>query len=162
MGKIATKSYCNTIVSGTFSNDLTKCPTKAEIIATGKLIVNGTYDNNQLVQYDDIGKYVDPVKKCTLYLLGLNEMDDMQTVKFNDILITDEYYTFEGNNLGVEKTFSFWRTTFNQLSDTFNVYIITYHSGKDITYAEVPKDKFYNLWYGGENFEIDLSEYRVS
>lgn len=53
---IATRANCNTIASGSFSTslDLTKCPTKAEIIATGKLKVSGSYANNQCVRYSDI------------------------------------------------------------------------------------------------------------
>lgn len=53
---IATRANCNTIASGSFSTslDLTKCPTKAEIIATGKLKISGSYDSNQCVHFSVI------------------------------------------------------------------------------------------------------------
>ena len=31
MGKIATRAFCNTLKSGAFSSELTRCPTRSEI-----------------------------------------------------------------------------------------------------------------------------------
>lgn len=56
MNKIATKSDCNGKAPGAFpaTDDLTKCPTKAEIKATGILDVTGNYADNQCVMLSDI------------------------------------------------------------------------------------------------------------
>ena len=54
MFKMATCADCNEIVSGAFSGDLDRCPTKAEIEATGVLKVAGNYADNQLVNLADI------------------------------------------------------------------------------------------------------------
>lgn len=51
---IATRGDCNTIRPGAFASDLNKCPTRAEIIATSVLSVNGSYAQNQLVRFSDI------------------------------------------------------------------------------------------------------------
>ena len=48
MGKIATRAFCNTLKSGAFSSELTRCPTRSEIEAV-KLAVAGNYSSNQLV-----------------------------------------------------------------------------------------------------------------
>ena len=53
MGKIATRAFCNTLKSGAFSSELTRCPTRSEIEAV-KLAVAGNYSNNQLVMEEDI------------------------------------------------------------------------------------------------------------
>ena len=67
MTKIATKGTCNLIEagnmnSGSFLGDLIACPTYKEIIGTDKFIVNGTYENNQLVKESDITKYTGKTK----------------------------------------------------------------------------------------------------
>ena len=67
MTKIATKGTCNIIEagnmnSGSFLGDLIACPTYKEIIGTDKFIVNGTYENNQLVKESDITKYTGKTK----------------------------------------------------------------------------------------------------
>ncbi len=56
MNKIATKADCNKIAPGAFptTDDLTKCPTKAEILGTGILDVTGNYADNQCVMYSNI------------------------------------------------------------------------------------------------------------
>lgn len=54
MGKIATRAYCNTLKSGAFSSELTRCPTKSEIEAISGFLVKGTYANNQLVIEEDV------------------------------------------------------------------------------------------------------------
>lgn len=53
MGRIATRAFCNTLKSGAFSSELTRCPTKNEIETVG-LTVTGTYTANQLVMEDNI------------------------------------------------------------------------------------------------------------
>lgn len=67
MTKIATKGTCNIIEggsmnSGAFLSDLIACPTYGEIIETEKFIVNGTYEDNQLVKESDITKYTGKTK----------------------------------------------------------------------------------------------------
>ena len=68
MSKIATKGTCNLIesggiYSGSFLGGLiSECPTYKEIIGTDKFIVNGTYENNQLVKESDITKYTGKTK----------------------------------------------------------------------------------------------------
>lgn len=54
MGKIATRAFCNTLKSGAFSSELTRCPTKGEIEAISGFLVKGTYASNQLVMEEDI------------------------------------------------------------------------------------------------------------
>ena len=46
MGKIATRAFCNTLKSGAFSSELTRCPTRSEIEAV-KLALAGNYSSNQ-------------------------------------------------------------------------------------------------------------------
>lgn len=54
MGKIATKTFCNSLKSGAFSGtNLNQCPTKAQIVAAGFEVL-GNYKDNQLVQEADI------------------------------------------------------------------------------------------------------------
>ena len=53
MGKIATKAFCNSLQSGSFSGDTTQCPTKSEIEGAG-FVVKGSYASNQLVQEEDV------------------------------------------------------------------------------------------------------------
>lgn len=75
MTKIATKGKCNLIESGgvssgSFLGDLiSECPTYKEIIETDKFIVNGTYENNQLVKESDISKYTGNTKNYS-YIWG--------------------------------------------------------------------------------------------
>lgn len=57
MGKIATRAYCNTLKAGAFSSELTKCPMRNEIEATG-LTVTSTYASSQLVMEEDIKNLV--------------------------------------------------------------------------------------------------------
>lgn len=52
--KMATCADCNAIAPGAFTGELNRCPTKAEIVATGLLLVSGNYANNQLVSLADI------------------------------------------------------------------------------------------------------------
>lgn len=54
MFKMATCADCNAIAPGTFAGELNRCPTKAEIVATGLLLVSGNYADNQLVNLADI------------------------------------------------------------------------------------------------------------
>ena len=53
MGKIATCEFCNTLKPNAFDSNLTRCPTKQEILSVG-LKVNGEYTDNQLVMQEDI------------------------------------------------------------------------------------------------------------
>lgn len=53
MGKIATRAFCNTLKTGAFSSELTRCPTRSEIEYMG-LTVSGDYADNQLVMEEDI------------------------------------------------------------------------------------------------------------
>ncbi len=54
MFKMATCADCNEIAPNAFTGDLNRCPTKAEIVATGLLLVSGNYADNQLVNLADI------------------------------------------------------------------------------------------------------------
>lgn len=54
MGKIATRAFCNTLKSGAFSSELTRCPTRSEIEAISGFLVKGTYASNQLVMEEDV------------------------------------------------------------------------------------------------------------
>lgn len=75
MTKIANKAKCNIIEggnmnSGSFLGDLiSECPTYKEIIETDKFIVNGTYEDNQLVKESDITKYTGKTKNYS-YIWG--------------------------------------------------------------------------------------------
>lgn len=70
---IATRSDCNTIQAGAFSQDLNKCPTRAEIIATGVLSVNGSYAENQEVRFSDIIASASSIRvEPTSYSIGTN------------------------------------------------------------------------------------------
>lgn len=57
MGKIATRVFCNTLKTGAFSSELTRCPTRSEIETAG-LTVTGTYATNQLVMEEEIKNLV--------------------------------------------------------------------------------------------------------
>lgn len=52
MGKIATRSYCNSIASGAFSTDLNRCPTRTEISTTNKFNNHklSSFASNQLIE----------------------------------------------------------------------------------------------------------------
>lgn len=52
--KMITRAECNALAPGAFTGELNRCPTKAEIVATGKFIISGSYSNNQLVKYGDV------------------------------------------------------------------------------------------------------------
>lgn len=54
MGKIATRAFCNTLKTGAFSSELTRCPTSSEIEAISGFLVKGTYASNQLVMEEDV------------------------------------------------------------------------------------------------------------
>lgn len=54
MGKIATRAFCNTLKSGAFSSELTRCPTRSEIEAISGFLVKGSYNVNQLVMEEDV------------------------------------------------------------------------------------------------------------
>jgi len=54
MGKIATRSFCNTLKPSAFSSELTRCPTRSEIEAISGFLVKDTYASNQLVMEEDI------------------------------------------------------------------------------------------------------------
>lgn len=54
MGKIATRAFCNTLKSGAFSSELTRCPTRSEIESISGFFIKGTYASNQLVMEEDI------------------------------------------------------------------------------------------------------------
>lgn len=75
MTKIANKGRCNLIesggmYSGSFLGDLIyECPTYKEITETDKFIVNGTYEDNQLVKESDITKYTGKTKNYS-YIWG--------------------------------------------------------------------------------------------
>ena len=52
---IATKAFCNTLKSGSFSGDTTMCPTRSQIEAAGLHIKKGNnYETDQLVPQDHI------------------------------------------------------------------------------------------------------------
>jgi hypothetical protein len=53
MGKLATWAEVNSRV-GSGGTPAGKCPTKAEVLATGKATVAGSYASNQLVQLVDV------------------------------------------------------------------------------------------------------------
>lgn len=57
MGKIATRAFCNTLKSGAFSSELTRCPTRSEIETVGLTVLN-TYAANQMVMEEDIKNLV--------------------------------------------------------------------------------------------------------
>ena len=53
--KIATKAFCNTLKSGSFTGDTTMCPTRSQIETAGLYIKKGyTYATDQLVPEDHI------------------------------------------------------------------------------------------------------------
>lgn len=58
--KIATRQDINNLKSGAFSSELNRCPTYSEIMALGGLVINGSWDNNQLVTLSSIS--VTPVE----------------------------------------------------------------------------------------------------
>lgn len=64
--RIASRKYCNTLVSGVFTSDLERCPPWSEINATGKFVIGGTYAINQLVKRADLLAYVDTKKSFTV------------------------------------------------------------------------------------------------
>lgn len=52
---IATRGDCNTVAPDSFSSNLTKCPTKSEILAAGTLkLTGGDYLDEQSVRFSDI------------------------------------------------------------------------------------------------------------
>lgn len=66
--KMITRTECNALAPGAFTGELNRCPTKAEIVATGKFIVAGSYANNQLVKHSDLS--VKPTKPMLRFGVG--------------------------------------------------------------------------------------------
>lgn len=113
---IATRGDCNTIVAGAFTGDLTRCPTKAEILATGKLqITNASnYSDNQCVKYSDI-----TIATGTAYQIYVNlqsgqsqssmsvkgyEIGGTSVIPDNLTVVVNYTYGLDENN---DETFSF-------------------------------------------------------
>ena len=56
MSKIATWGEVNTLVGSTIGSPANQCPTKAQLAATSRVVIAGSYASNQLVQLADISK----------------------------------------------------------------------------------------------------------
>lgn len=98
MGKIATRAECNSIASGSFSGDTSRCPTYSEITATGKLNVSGSYDSNQLVQLSDLSKaVVEPVTRTCRFNNNSDELLIIRTLSDGKEL--GSYYVTAGSSV---------------------------------------------------------------
>ena len=99
MGKIATWSEINSKV-GTSGSPSNKCPTKSEILATGKVSISGNYLNNQLVQLEDITRKSKPTNLIRINYTRDGEirwasdysLESDITVEMNAINSRGEYY----------------------------------------------------------------------
>lgn len=85
MSKIINKKECNDLVPNTFiiqssiiNNTYTGyCPTKQEIINTGKFKINGIYSNNQLVQKNDVSTdYITKTYQLTFFAYERHYYED--------------------------------------------------------------------------------------
>ena len=86
MGKIATRAFCNTLKSGAFSSELTRCPTRSEIEAV-KLAVAGNYSSNQLVMEEDIKN-----------LISIIVVGEAGNIIITQVLIEKQESAFERSN----------------------------------------------------------------
>ena len=66
MTKMATWGYVNTLINTTVGSPANKCPTKAQLLATGKVLIGGSYASNQLVKESDISIAKKEVNNITL------------------------------------------------------------------------------------------------
>lgn len=96
MGKIATKRYCNSVASNSFSSDLNNCPTLTEIIAVDNLYVlnSSNYEINQCVQVDDLVSYTFTASNTTISFSGSGGTINITiTSKAGDTVIGWEIYS---------------------------------------------------------------------
>ena len=96
VGKIATKSYCNTLSAGAFSpseRPFNECPTYNEIISKGVFEVSGSHSGNQLVLESEIsasakikfGFYTtNPSNPCTIVTSGFRVTSDVEEKPVED------------------------------------------------------------------------------
>lgn len=101
--KMVTRAECNAIASGAFAGELNRCPTKAEIVATGKFIVAGSYADNQLVKYSDLS--AKPTKPMLRFGVGSltssNACKVVVLLAIPDAMIVHiEIYTTDGTSAG--------------------------------------------------------------
>jgi hypothetical protein len=149
MTKIATKGKCNLIesgglYSGSFLGDLiSECPTYKEITETDKFIVNGTYEDNQLVKESDITKYTGKTKNYS-YIWGEWDLTTKSgQVSFNstylNLRIKQNFLKAPDTNLKITITLnlvyknansSYYNTTIKTLTANF-----TQATGSDKKYA---------------------------
>lgn len=94
MYRIATRAYCNSLVSGAFTSDTLRCPPWSEINATGKFIINGVYATNQLVREIDLVKK-EVSNYTTLIIFNYKKLTGNEKVS---------YYDSSGNQITIELT----------------------------------------------------------
>lgn len=137
MTKIATKGTCNTIEggnmnSGSFLSDLIACPTYKEIIETDKFIVNGTYENNQLVKESDITKYTGKNKNRS-YIWGEWDL----TTKTGQVEVSNKIL-----NIRIKQNFLYAPDT--NLKITISVKLI-YKNANSSYYTDITKNLTVNF-----------------
>lgn len=92
MGKIATKTFCNSLKSGAFSGtNLNQCPTKAQIVAAG-FEISGNYKDNQLVQEADISYVTREYSFATTERLTLSASGETK-----DLIVVSRKYKIVNN-----------------------------------------------------------------
>ena len=149
MTKIANKAKCNIIEggsvnSGSFLGDLiSECPTYKEIIETDKFIVNGTYEDNQLVKESDITKYTGKTKNYS-YIWGEWDLttksgQSFENNKYLNLRIRQNFLKAPDTNLkitiSVKLTYKNTNSTYyTSTTKTFTVNF-TQTTGSDKKYA---------------------------
>lgn len=137
MTKIATKGTCNTIEggnmnSGSFLSDLIACPTYKEIIGTDKFIINGTYEDNQLVKESDITKYTGKTKNYS-YIWGEWDL----TTKTGQVEVSNKIL-----NIRIKQNFLYAPDT--NLKITISVKLI-YKNANSSYYTDITKNLTVNF-----------------
>ncbi len=101
--KMITRTECNAMAPGTFTGELNRCATKAEIDATGKFIVSGSYANNQLVKHSDMSaKPSKPTIRFSVGELTSSNMCKVVTPRaaLNAVIVNIEIITTNGTSSG--------------------------------------------------------------
>lgn len=143
MSKIATRKYCNTLYQ-TFGGDLTICPTYQILLDTNNFIVNGNYQNNQLVKETDIS--INNVNNviingtCKLTSYTNSKYNYLLSLNFNfskkpdaDVIINYTISYVDGMLFKrVEQSYSYLLDT-----PTFNVKLYAFSTSSQISSIEI-------------------------
>ena len=153
--KIATKAFCNSLLSGAFSGDTTMCPTRSQIEAAGLYIKSGySYATDQLVPEDHIERldweYTFSVTPTTVTISAAGGSQ-----KFTVTSYKRQYsYSTAGSRVYVEGSqTNVSYTSSNSGSGTWNASMDTISYGANTSDSTTPSGTI--TWTQSESFKDD-------